>query len=260
VLKRFNSNNYSTSLVGIKMPNNYFQFKQFLIKQDTCAMKVCTDACLFGAWVAATIAGYKIKADRVLDIGTGTGLLSLMLAQQIPDAAFDAVEIDMAAAEQATENFAASPWNNRLHVHANSIQQFAVANHKKYNVIICNPPFYENSLKSSDPKKNIALHSDRLTLQDLLIIADKLLEDDGNFFILLPHYRLDEFLQLIKEYFSVARLVTVRQTPKHSLFRSIIQISRQAIVAEESAITIAIDTGAYTNEFIELLRVYYTGL
>src|SRR3954469_11797521 len=126
------------------MANNYFSFKQFIIHQDKCAMKVCTDACLFGAYVADR---FQITNSKfhVLDIGAGTGLLSLMLAQKNSTVQIDAVEIDKAASEQAKENFKHSLWRDRLHIHHQPIQEFGM---NTYNLIISNPPFYENDLKS----------------------------------------------------------------------------------------------------------------
>ena len=132
------------------MSNTYFQFKQFTIHQDKCAMKVCTDACMLGAWTAGKLGGSGI--NNILDIGCGTGLLSLMLSQKI-NASIDAVEIDADAAKQAGENISASPWAANIRVIHTSLQEFMPK--KKYDLIICNPPFYENDLRSEHENKNV---------------------------------------------------------------------------------------------------------
>ena len=181
------------------MPNNYFKFKQFTVYQDKCAMKVCTDACLFGAWTAAC--GSQLKAHSLLDIGTGTGLLSLMLAQKLPDVIIDAIEIDQAASQQAKENFEASPWKERLNVYNTSIQQFASTAKHKYDIIICNPPFYENDLKRNNAKRNMALHSAEIRLEELIKISGDLLKDDGKLFILINYNRTEKLRELIRDYF-----------------------------------------------------------
>ena len=149
------------------MPNQFFKFKQFTIDQDQCAMKVCTDSCLFGAWVAEYLEQEKNSLKTILDIGTGTGLLSLMLAQKTT-ANIDAVEIEEAASLQASNNFLASPWNNRLQVYHAPIQLFKPIHPKSYVFIICNPPFYENNLKTDNQLKNLALHSEALSLANLI--------------------------------------------------------------------------------------------
>lgn len=217
-------------------------------------MKVCTDACLFGAFTANRL---PFTVHRVLDIGTGTGLLSLMLAQKNAHAVIDAIEIDDAAAEQARENFDASPWKEKLHVYNNSIQQIADTINKKYDVIISNPPFYEGDLKSDDAKRNLALHSSELKLQELISIADKLLHKDGSFFMLLPHYRTQEFEMLLREKFFVKEKVLVKQTPKHDYFRCIFWMGKQNAEISESAIIIMNEAHKYTTEFVALLNDYY---
>ena len=236
------------------MPNDYFQFKQFEIRQDKCAMKVCTDACLFGAFAANRS---PLTANRILDVGSGTGLLSLMLAQKLPDAKIDAVEIDAEAAQQAKENFESSPWKERLNIYNDSILQFAGSAIQQYDLIISNPPFYENDLKSDDEKRNIALHSSDLKLQELITIADKLLKSNGSFFVLLPYHRTANFLQLIQDKFNLHEKLFIKQTPKHNYFRSIFWLTKQASTQHQSEIIIKKETNKYSEEFILLLRDFY---
>lgn len=193
------------------MPNNYFRFKQFTVYQDQTAMKVCTDACLFGAWVA-----YSTDPSSILDIGTGTGLLSLMLAQKSV-APIDAVEIDEQAYEQAQANFYASPWSSRLKAFHTPIQEFQG---NSYDLIISNPPFYNKDLKSSDRKRNLALHSEALNLEELLTCVKRLLANNGLFAILLPFHRATRLEELAREHsLFVKEKVLVRQTPRHDFFR-----------------------------------------
>jgi tRNA1Val (adenine37-N6)-methyltransferase len=237
------------------MPNNYFRFKQFTVHQEKCAMKICTDACLFGSLLPASSKGRGV--EHVLDIGTGTGLLSLMYAQKNGNAIIDAVEIDEAAAEQAKENFEASWWKERLHVHYGSIQQFAETINRKYDCIISNPPFYESDLKSEDAKRNLALHSAELKLEELIFIADNLLEDAGSFYVLLPYYRTEVFEKLIEGKFFIKEKVMVKQTPGHDYFRSMFWLNKQTTATNESEIIIMNDDGKYTTAFVDLLKDYY---
>jgi tRNA1Val (adenine37-N6)-methyltransferase len=240
------------------MPNNYFRFKQFMLRQDKCAMKVCTDACLFGAWVSVHYLPFP--AHNVLDIGTGTGLLSLMLAQKLSNTVIDAVEIDGAAAHQAKENFESSSWRERLHVYNMPARQFSGTANHKYDLIISNPPFYESSLKSDDDKRNIALHSAELTLKELISIADELLNEEGNFFVLLPYYRTEEFSSLIAGKFFVKEKVFVKQSPKHNYSRSMIWLGKRDVASIQSEINIMNENNEYSNEFRRLLTDYYLKL
>jgi tRNA1Val (adenine37-N6)-methyltransferase len=240
------------------MPNDYFQFKQFLVRQSQCAMKVCTDACLFGAFAANCL---PLTAHRLLDIGTGTGLLALMLAQKNENVKIDAVEIDEAAAQQAKDNFNNSLWKERLKVYHTPIQQFANSTQKKFDVIICNPPFFKNDLKSENKQRNLALHSDALSLEELIFAVDVLLKEDGNFFCLLPYHRTKYFEELLLKYkLCVKEKVFIKQTPKHNYFRTIFWIYRFATALTESEIIIMNERNEYTKGFREKLCNYYLRL
>jgi len=236
------------------MANNYFRFKQFTVHQEQVAMKVTTDACLFGAWAAKNIA-HNTKGNNILDIGTGTGLLSLMIAQQV-NAQIDAIEIDKAAAEQAKENTANSPWKDRIHVLHGDARVFDF--NKQYDNIISNPPFYENELTSGDMLKNTAHHDAGLLISELLGIISRQLKDDGRFFLLLPFKRYEEIKAVILSHsMKLINTCLVKQSNRHSFFRVLIAGGKKegATVTEELAIKD--DAGSYTDEFSRLLKGYY---
>lgn len=238
------------------MPNTFFKFKQFTVHQDACAMKVCTDACLFGAIVSLQFSNEKIK--RVLDIGTGTGLLSLMFAQKNPGTIIDAIEIDEAAAMQATANFQGSLWNDRLNIYNTSIQKFKPTATKRYNLVISNPPFYENDLKSENVKRNLALHSDKLSLVELIEAAQKNISEDGVFAVLLPFHRSTLFEELAqKNNFYLNKKILVKQTPAHNFFRSILFFSTNKTIVIENEVTIKNEQNQYGLEFTDFLKDYY---
>lgn len=233
------------------MSNNYFAFKQFTVWQSDCALKVCTDACLFGAWAAHRL--ISNPPTSILDIGTGTGLLSLLLAQKIPSAVIDAVELDPAAAAQAASNALATGWN--IQVHNTDIKNYGG---KKYQHIISNPPFFENDLKSEHALKNQAMHSTTLTLQTLFTCVDDLLEPAGSFSVLLPFARANEVEALAGAHgFDVAHKAVVQQTPNHAPFRVMYIFGKTAFVtASETSIVIK-ETDRYTPAFISYLKDYY---
>jgi tRNA1Val (adenine37-N6)-methyltransferase len=291
------------------MANDYFQFKQFTVRQQHCAMKVTTDGCLFGAWVAGRIVNsLQMTVDRgqrtdnglqmtdgrgervasitrplanratsetsepqlsgtgqpssvirhlstALDIGTGTGLLGLMLAQQT-ELCIDAVEIDPAAAAQAAENMAASPWANRLRVITGDITQLPLG--QQYPIIVSNPPFFENQLASPHEGRQKALHATELSLVALFTAIEQYLSPQGIAFLLLPAYRRAELEALAAQYgFYVHQLVTVRQTPRHQPFRLLIQLGKQIQPLSESELIIRESDGRYSEGFIDLLKAYY---
>ena len=210
-------------------------------------MKVCTDASLFGAWVAEEIKNRKI--ERVLDIGAGTGLLSLMVAQ-VSQAHIDAVEIDEHAYQQAAENFSASPWHERLQVHHCAVQQFDPV--YNYDLVISNPPFYEQSLRSPDSKKNLAMHSTHLDAVELLSSMKKLMAPGGMAALLIPYSRVEAIEKVISENaLFIEKKVLVKQTEKHSPFRCMYMLRDVFSGIEERKITVR------DEEFTRLLKNYY---
>lgn len=244
------------------MANSYFQFKQFIIHQDRCAMKATTDGCLFGAWVAERVGSQESGVRKILDVGTGTGLLALMYAQKNPKAIIDAIEMDQHAAEQAAENIDASPWEDRIKIINADVRNFSFR--QRYDIIISNPPFYENELKADNKKKNIAHHNEGLLLHELLEIIKKNLQPDGTFYLLLPYKRNEELQKLIKQHeLAIQQLVFIRQSFNHEYFRIMLQGKLKTDeVAETTIDEIAItgETQQYTSAFKELLKDYYLHL
>lgn len=234
-------------------------------------MKVTTDACLFGAFVSQEIRSRDPIAigsgvQNILDIGTGTGLLSLMVAQQC-NAAIDAIEIDKDAFEQASANVAASPWPNQLKVFHGDVKGFEF--NKKYDVIVSNPPFYENELKGDNAKKNLAHHDEGLLLPELLAIIKKNLNPGGTFYLLLPYKRNEETRKLFTESdFVIEQLTFIKQSVNHDYFRIILNgklKSDNQVETKIDDISIKDDpkdrsAQQYTPAFINLLRSYYLHL
>ncbi len=236
------------------MSNSYFQFKDFIINQEKAAMKVCTDGCLFGAWVADTIKSRDRKIENILDIGTGTGLLALMLAQK-SGATINAVEINESAAQQAKENFQQSKYKERLQLILGDIREMQLSS--TYDLIISNPPFYENDLRSENPNRNDALHSAALSFEELIQSAKKLLSKKGVFAVLLPFSRAENFiLRAEKHNLAFSDRVNVSQTENHSYFRCMLLLSWETSEIKKSDMVIK-DGGKYSEEFTRLLQDYY---
>ena len=235
--------------------NTWFQFKQFTIHQEKSAMKVCTDACLFGAWVAKKIEENKIKADNILDIGCGTGLLSIMIAQKSA-AQIDAVEIDKDAFDQAKENIALSAWREKINIYHNSVTNFKSSN--KYELIICNPPFYENQLKSNDDGRNKAMHATTLSFLELANALKNNVSKKGHAAVLLPYSFVKNFEEILftQQLFIVEKM-NVAHSPLHPFFRSMLLISTIKEDLSEYSLSIKKSEKEYSTEFIELLKDYY---
>ncbi len=233
------------------MSNHYFQFKQFKIEQEKCAMKVCTDSCLFGAWIKV-----NESVKSILDIGTGTGLLSLMLAQKSA-AHVHGIEIDENAFLQTSENFQNSIWKNRLNAYHGDVKTFNFS--QTFDFIVCNPPFYENEVDSKMHEEKIAKHSLHLTLSYLMSAIENLLKADGKFAILLPYYRKDEFEKLAAQHsFYPEQTLFIKQTPAHDFFRYAAVFTKEnSTNNQHEEISIKAKGNVYSDEAIALLKPYY---
>lgn len=237
------------------MPNNYFQFKQFTVQQERAVLKVSTDSCLFGAWIASKVENEKLKVKNVFDIGAGSGLLMLMLAQKC-NALIDGIEIDEPSYQQAKENIEASPWSNQLKLIHSDVKQFRFS--KKYDLIISNPPFYEGDLKSGAANRNVAMHDEGLKLDELIRIVDLNLAEEGTFAVLLPFVRAQRMIELAKGLtLHLHTHVQVKQSVKHGYFRSMLLFARTRVEPAVEDLVIKDENNQYTNEFVSLLKDYY---
>jgi tRNA1Val (adenine37-N6)-methyltransferase len=237
------------------MANTYFQFKQFIIHQDQCAMKVSTDSCLFGAWLSKEIIPSLSNIHHVLDIGAGTGLLMLMQAQEHM-IAIDGIELDNSAYQQALSNIELSHWKDRLQLFKGDVISFEFG--YRYDLIISNPPFYENNLKPLSHSKASAMHDATLNLGLLLGVIEKNINHEGYFALLIPFYRFEEMKDLfLSKDFYLHKVSHVRHQEGHKFIRSMVLLSRKPAEATIQYITIKEKDGAYTNAFKELLYNYY---
>ncbi|NVO32053.1 methyltransferase [Hymenobacter sp. P5342] len=221
-------------------------------------MKVCTDACVLGA--VAAVAG----AARILDIGTGTGLLALMAAQRNPTATIEAVELDEAAAAQAVANFAASPWAARLYLHAQPLAQLAAACPRPFDHIICNPPFFRHALRSPDARRTTARHAanDTLSFAELARFAADFLTPPGRLTVLLPPPEMQEFEReaAAMGLFPATRLV-LRHRATSKPLRHIVEFGRQPISVQKQDLPLhEPDSETYTSWFRERLGPFYLAL
>ncbi|MDR0872130.1 MAG: methyltransferase [Prevotellaceae bacterium] len=226
-----------------------FRFKQFVIHQDRCAMKVGTDGVLLGAWADVE------NAARILDIGTGTGLIAMMLAQRNPNACVDAIEIEENAYRQATEN--TSVRKERINVFHTPLQSFFPA--EKYDVIVSNPPYFSHSLKNPDKSREIARHTDTLTLQELFLHSKRLLKPGGKLSIIFPAENMEEKERA--KFFSPLqcnRLCKVFPKPNTKEKRLLMEFSLAPADCIESEIII--ENGGrheYSEEYKELTKDFY---
>ena len=245
------------------MASTSFAFKQFTIEQDQCAMKVTTDACLFGAWICREMAPYKNESLQILDIGAGTGLLTLMLAQQFNPATITGVELDIKAAEQAQVNCDQSPWSNCTKIVEGDILSFTSPS--AYDLIISNPPFYENDLKATSLEKNLAFHDNGIKLGQLLIRINELLKPGGLFFLLLPPKREADLLHWCEfSQLSIQASCHLRSTTKKPIsrvfYRGCKSSNFSSRIADQTELIVQGNNKGYSEEAYHLLADYYLAL
>lgn len=229
-----------------------FQFKQFSIDDSHCAMKIGTDGCLLGAWADVE------NTASILDIGTGSGVIALMLAQR-SNAMIDAVEIDNDAYLQALKNFTESPWKNRLNASHTSMQEYVKSCTKKYDLIVSCPPYFLNSLKAPDKKRRLARHTDSLTFEELISGSLRLLKPEGKFCTIVPSEIKKPFcnIALIEGYHTV-KMTEVEPKSETLPVRVLLQMQRTKIPCIKNKIPILDKVGkSYTQEYIELTKNFY---
>ena len=230
-----------------------FTFKQFQVNQDRCAMKIGTDGVLLGAWTPLINNPYN-----VLDIGAGTGILSLMLAQRSNAEQIDAIEIDEDAYEQCVENFETSPWGDKLFCFHAGLDEFVDEPEDEYDLIISNPPFYTDDFKSDNSSRDLARFEDALPFEELIEAADLLLSDNGIFSVIIPYKEEERFVSMCKELdLFPLKITRVKGTPTSEIKRSLLAFCRMEQTPLIDELVIEISRHNYTPEYIELTKEFY---
>lgn len=231
-----------------------FQFKQFSIQQDRCAMKVGTDSVLLGAWCPLDNIPFS-----VLDIGAGTGILSLMIAQRSKAEQIDALEIDEEAYEQCVENFENSPWGDRLFCFHAGLDEFVDEPEDEYDLIISNPPFYAEDYKTENSQRDLARFQDAMPFEDLVEAADLLLSENGIFAVIIPYKEEEKFIDLCAEVeLYPVKITRVKGSPTTEIKRSLLAFKRyelSTLTAEE--LVVEINRHDYTDDYINLTKDFY---
>ncbi|QEC53657.1 tRNA1Val (adenine37-N6)-methyltransferase [Anseongella ginsenosidimutans] len=244
------------------MANSWFRFKQFIIEQDRCAMKVGTDGVLLGA-LAGTFSGepgLSVAGGNILDIGTGTGLVALMLAQRSA-AQIDAVEIEEAAAGQAAENVARSDWAERIQVIHADFRDFYRSCDKKYDLIASNPPYFRNSLKPVKEEKALARHGSNEFYRELVNGSMRLLQPWGRCCLILPAgAEKDLLLMAGEENLYLQQGLTIRSKPGEKAIRRLLTFGKTKTQPLEKELVIYEREGRYTQDFAALVKPYYLNL
>lgn len=234
------------------MANSYFKFKQFTINQEISAMKVGTDGVLLGAWADCN------RAKTILDIGTGTGLIALMLAQRC-NALINAVEIDANAATEALSNFSNSKWNHRLNIFNDPFQTFALNHTSQYDLIVSNPPYFTQSQKAKNAQRTMARHNDKLSVAELFTGAHKLLSNQGLLCFIIPTDNYEEYIsQALKNNLFCSKKLWIKPTPTIQEKRVLLEFSRIKSECEEQTLVIEqYGRHKYSEEYKHLTKDFY---
>ena len=234
-----------------------FQFKQFTVEQDRCAMKIGTDGVLLGAWTPI-----ENNPLSILDIGAGTGIIALMLAQRTNAQQIDALEIDEDAYEQSVDNFENSPWSDRLFCFHAGLDEFIEEPEDEYDVIVSNPPFYTDDFKSATEQRDLARFADAMPFEDLIEAADLLLSENGIFSVIIPFKEEQKFLARAKEFELYPLKIThVKGTPTSEIKRSLLAfIRKETIDFPIDELIIETARHIYTPEYIALTTDFYLNM
>jgi tRNA1Val (adenine37-N6)-methyltransferase len=231
-----------------------FKFKEFLVAQERCAMKIGTDGVLLGAWTSL-----DNNPNSILDIGSGTGVIALQLAQRSNAQTIDAVELDDDAFEQCSENFEASPWPDRLFCYHASIQEFASEIDESYDLIVSNPPFYAEDFQTASPARDKARFTDTLPFEHLMICAAHLLSEKGIFSLIIPKKEQLKLTELaLQQGLHLKKMCEVRGTPNSEIKRVLMEFSplkAKTVISEE--LVIETDRHQYTEKYTKLVKDFY---
>lgn len=234
------------------MKGSNFTFKQFVVAQQGCAMKVGTDGVLLGAWAEQDRELAAKPLLRILDIGTGTGLIALMMAQRFPEATIDAIDLDPSACQQAQANAEASPFGSRIRVVQSAAQAFTAE--QKYDSIVSNPPFFTNGQRSDEQSRALARHADTLPYAALFQAVDRLLADDGRFSAIIPADNYSDFAaEGYLHGFSVVRHCTIRTTEHKPPRRCLVAFGRKAAANAEKESVVLQDADGKRTEWYKIL-------
>ncbi|WNH08304.1 tRNA1(Val) (adenine(37)-N6)-methyltransferase [Thalassobellus suaedae] len=235
------------------MSKKPFVFKQFNVNQDQCAMKIGTDSVLLGAWTSI-----ENNPFSVLDIGAGTGVLSLMLAQRCFAELIDAIEIDDNTYEQCVDNFEQSTWGDRLFCYHASLEAFVEEIEDKYDLIISNPPFYSEDFKTENTQRDLARFTDAMSFEHLIDSVSKLLSEDGIFSVIIPFKEEVAFIEIASNYhLSPNKILRVKGNPNSEIKRSLLEFSFHKSDINVNELIIETERHKYTADYINLTKDFY---